>query len=64
MLVVSRLGHGVARGISSMQIGKLIDLSMERKCLSREGGPTYIDFLWGYVVMVAYPATRWCVCES
>ena len=37
------LGHSVARGISSMQTGKHIDLSMERKCLRWEGGPPYID---------------------
>ena len=30
-----------------MQTGKCIDLSMERKCLRREGGPSYIDFPLG-----------------
>ena len=49
MLVACRLGHGVARGISSMQTGKRIDLSMERKCLRGEGVPPYIDFSWGCV---------------
>ena len=48
-LLFCRLGHGVARGISSMQIGKRIDLSIERKCLRWEGGPPYIDFLRGYI---------------
>ena len=29
----ANLGHGVARGISSMQTGKRINLSMERRVL-------------------------------
>ena len=41
-----------------MQTGKHIDLSMELKCLRREGGPPYIDFLWGYAGVVARSATH------
>ena len=58
-LNVCRLGHGVARQITCIQTGKHIDLSMEMKCLRREGSPAYIDFSGGYAVVVEYAATHW-----
>ena len=54
--MLANLGHGFVTGISSMQTGKRIDLSMERKCLWWEGRPPYIDILRGYVA-----ATHWYV---